>query len=228
MLTLTGLHKTYGELTVFESLDFHVDAGEVVALVGPSGSGKTTLLNIIAGLIQPDSGTIDAGSDRIGYVFQEDRLFPWLTVEENIRAAGAGNESELIPLVEAVGLAGFEKYYPDELSGGMRQRASLARAYMYHSDILLMDEPFSALDYNLRQEMLQTLLKVRARRNNAIIFVTHQIAEALAIASRLVVMSALPTRIIKQYRLDPVSVPREVKTPQLIEIQREIRALHDV
>jgi ABC-type nitrate/sulfonate/bicarbonate transport system, ATPase component len=223
MLTIRGLGKRFGDLTVFDAFDFSMKDGEFVAIVGPSGSGKTTLLNLVAGLSRPTGGTIDRPDMRVGYVFQEDRLFPWLTLEENIRIVGASDDKdEARRLISLVGLDGFESYYPDELSGGMRQRASIARAYYYRANLLLMDEPFSALDYALRQEMLRTLLSVRREREAGVLFVTHHVADALMVASRIVVLSALPARIVTECELGPTSRLRDIREPRLQSVHGKI------
>ena len=160
MLELRNITKRFNDLPVIEGLDLTLRDREILALTGPSGCGKTTLLNMISALEQPDGGEIQGNDVRISYMFQSARLLPWRTVYDNIRLVNedAGKENAL-RLIEAVGLKGFENYYPAQLSGGMAKRCALARAFHYRGQMLLMDEPFQGLDYGLRMEMLSMLLK---------------------------------------------------------------------
>ena len=164
MLRLSGICKRFEDLPVLSNLSLTLSRGEIVALIGPSGCGKTTLLNIISGLTAPDAGTVEGVDGRLSYMFQSARLLPWRTVEENIRLvredAPAG---EVRSLIAAVGLEGFERYYPSQLSGGMARRCALARAFHFGGEIFLMDEPFQGLDYGIRMEMLSMLLSIWQR-----------------------------------------------------------------
>lgn len=223
MLTIKGLEKRFGDLATLERLDLEVGAGEIVALLGPSGCGKTTLLNIIAGLIPLDRGEVRTGDSRIGYLFQEDRLLPWLTLEQNIAIVGDGdNADEVKELIALVGLEGFGGYYPVALSGGMRQRCAIARAYHYHCDLLLMDEPFKSLDPALRLEMLDVLMRIWNRRRTSVLLVTHELDEALAIASRILVLSPRPAHVRAEFTLEPAVAPRDTRTPDLEWIRQEV------
>lgn len=222
MLTLRNVTKRFGDLTVLEGLGLEVGDGEIVAVIGPSGCGKSTMLNIIAGIAAADGGDVDTGGARLGYVFQEDRLLPWRTVLENIGLVREQSDPEEVRrLIAAVGLSGFESYYPDALSGGMRQRCSIARAYHYDCDVLLMDEPFKSLDYHLRIEMLGVLMAVRKKRRNAVLFTTHEVDDALAIASRLVVLGERPARVLAEFALGDTDEVREPDTPALAAIRRK-------
>lgn len=143
MLNITYLNKSFADLPVLQDFNLTVEAGEIVALIGPSGCGKTTLLNIISGLATPDSGMVTAGSERLSYMFQGSRLLPWRTVYENIRLVREdASKEEIRELIRAVGLKGFEQYYPAQLSGGMAKRCALARAFHYQGDFLLRMNPF--------------------------------------------------------------------------------------
>jgi NitT/TauT family transport system ATP-binding protein len=202
--------RTEQELPVLHDIDLEVFEGELVCIVGPSGCGKSTLLNAVDGLIPVTSGTIlvdgraidGPGPDR-AMVFQHDSLFPWRTVLQNVMYGldlqGRLSKSEKIAraraLVELVGLAGFADHYPHELSGGMRQRVNIARALVMEPQLLLLDEPFAALDAQTREFMQVELLKILAQAKTTALFVTHQINEAVFLSNRVVVLSARPARI---------------------------------
>ncbi len=195
--------------TVLEHIDIRVQPGEFTALLGPSGCGKTTLLRILAGLLQPSTGhvevngtTITGPSNGIGFVFQNDRLLPWLTVEDNaalgLRAKNVAKKearATVAELLNIVGLSGYATYLPHQLSGGMRQRVNLARALAVQPDVLLMDEPFAALDAQTRELMQEELVRIWAATGSTVLFITHQIDEAVFLANRVVVMRARPGRI---------------------------------
>ena len=192
------------ENKVLNSVTFEIRQSEFVSIVGPSGCGKTTLLKIISGLIIPDSGEVNIGGDspsksrrskNIGYVFQDPALIPWRTVYENIklptevnRQTGDTNRKSIVELISLVGLDGFAKYYPYQLSGGMRQRVSLARALSINPKLLLMDEPFGALDEITRESMRYELLDLWTKTRPTILFVTHNSAEAIFLSDRIIVM----------------------------------------
>ena len=204
------------EVVAVENASLNVHENEFVALVGPSGCGKSTLLRAAAGLEQPASGEIRVdgraidrpGADR-GMVFQAYTLFPWLTVRENIRFSlkkAQKTESEKDELVERyihlIGLEGFERSYPNQLSGGMRQRVAIARALVYQPRILLMDEPFGALDAQTRLLMQELLLEVWERQRSTVLFVTHDVEEAILLADRIIVMTARPGKIKAEIVVD--------------------------
>jgi NitT/TauT family transport system ATP-binding protein len=209
-----SLTKTYRErhgadLRALSEIDIELRAGEIVALVGPSGCGKTTLLKLIAGLLVPDRGEIlihgrpvlGPGSDRC-LVFQDDNLFPWKMVQENVefglKAAGVPKESRRRLAREAIALVqldGFEDRYPRELSTGMRQRVAIARALVLDPPCLLLDEPFAALDAQLRRQLQNEFLGILQSRNTAVLFVTHDTEEAIYIADRVLVLTSRPGRI---------------------------------
>lgn len=208
---------------VLRDFCLEADADGVTVLLGRSGCGKTTLLRLICGLEKPDSGEIRLPPDvRVGMVFQEARLMPWLTTEENI-AFGLGRRADkekVRTLVERVGLAGFEQAYPDQLSGGMQQRAALARTLMRDCSLILMDEPFAALDYFTRAGMQRELLRIRRESGTGILFVTHNIEEALTIGDRVLVM--LEGRVGACIEL--AAGERDLLSEPLISAKREILA----
>ena len=202
MLKVNNLKKTYDGLNVIDDISFELAENEVTAVIGPSGCGKSTMLNIISGLETDYQGVVTRTNHKLGYVFQEDRLLSWMTVYQNIRCVHKkGDETEIQTYIDAVGLKGFENYYPDHLSGGMRQRCAIVRAFYYGGKLLLMDEPFKSLDYNLRLEMLDVLKSVRKVQESSILFVTHDIDEALTIADRILVLSKRPAAIVKEIKL---------------------------
>lgn len=222
MLVLKDITKKYGDLTVIKNISFQVSNNEIVAIIGPSGCGKSTILNIISGLLAPDIGFVVGTNDSISFVFQDDRLLPWRTVWQNISIVNDKVESEKIKnLIKAVGLEGFEHYYPNQLSGGMKKRCGIARAFYFKSDFLLMDEPFQGLDYRLRQDMLTMLLKVWKVSRQGIIFVTHDIDEALTVASSVIVLSGRPSKIVKKYTL-PSYKKRGSSVTKMKSIRNEI------
>jgi NitT/TauT family transport system ATP-binding protein len=226
------------EVIALDGLDLTIAADEFLTILGPSGCGKTTLLNIVAGFEQASSGDLrlddvpirGPGPDR-GVVFQEYALFPWLTVEQNIefglrerRVRKAERRARVHHLIASVGLAGFEKRYPQELSGGMRQRVALGRVLVNDPKILLMDEPFAALDAQTRTLMQEELLRVWSRDRRTALFVTHNIEEALLLGDRVVVMTARPGRIKEIVAVD-LPRPRDVTSPDFNAMRRRVSAL---
>ena len=219
-------------LRALENVSFDVQAGEFLSIVGPSGCGKSTLLRIAQGLEPLTSGSITlsgraitaAGRDR-GFVFQSDSLFPWLNVMRNVTfglelagmsaAAASHKGAEMLALVK---LQGFEKHYPGELSGGMRQRVNLARALAVDPEMLLMDEPFAALDALTRNKMQQELLRIAGTAAKTVLFITHQIDEAVLLSDRIVVMSARPGRIVETFDV-PLPRPRHLEMKRLPQFQ---------
>jgi ABC-type nitrate/sulfonate/bicarbonate transport system ATPase subunit len=225
-------------LEVLRAVSFDVSVGEIVAILGPSGSGKSTLLNMAAGLLLPDSGRVavmgqetDAAVDWgcVGYMFQDDRLLPWRVAIQNVALAleaGAMPAAERLRRARAtldlVGLGGFAQSYPYQLSGGMRSRVALARSLVGEPDILLMDEPFSRLDAQTRGSMHRELLRIHAMRRMSILFVTHDVEEAVVLADRVVTMSPRPGRL---HRLVEISLPQpRIGTPGAIALTNELRA----
>jgi len=222
----TPSQANLGALT---DIDLDIRAGEFVTVVGPSGCGKSTLLKLIAGFSACSAGRILFQGEevrglntKVGYVPQESKLFPWLTVEENVgfgldqkRYSRAHRERQVSHFINLAGLAGFEKYYPAQLSGGMSKRASIMRALAYEPPVILMDEPFGPLDAQTRMVLQDELLKIWEQKRQTIVFVTHDLVEAIALADRVVVMTHRPGKI-----KDIVDVPM-TRPRNIFEIHRE-------
>jgi len=226
-----------GENLAIQNLQIDLDEGEFVCIVGPSGCGKTTLLNIVAGLDKHFDGSIttqaDGSAPRVGYVFQNPRLLPWRTVRENIDLALPPSESgEWVEhLLEVMDLSQWQGQYPQKLSGGMSRRVALVRAFAIQPTLLLMDEPFVSLDAPTARRVRQLLVKVWLERPHTVLFVTHDLREAIGLADRLIFLSAPPTAVLHQV---PVDIPRPQRQDEaaieafrnhLIVGHPEIRAL---
>lgn len=225
-LALEKVSHSFGAVSVLHDLNFEVNPGEIVVLVGPSGCGKTTILNVLSGYIEPSLGSVR----RVGIirtVYQKDGLFPWLTVVENISVGlrsveeSAWRQKELDDLLKLIHLEGFEHHYPHQLSGGMRQRVELARVLAGDSDILLMDEPFSSLDYQTRLRMRMELVRLLEQRPRTIVFVTHDIEEAAQLADRVLVLSNRPATISRELHIEAPK-PRDITDSSVINAMREI------
>ncbi len=229
-------------IPVIDRVSFTVEAGEFVCLLGPNGCGKTTLLRILGGLepasrgrVTLDGEPVEAGRrlrHRVGFVFQEDRLLPWMTLRENValvlRPLGLpARERDAVArrYLALAGLAGFEDYYPSRVSGGMRQRAAIARALAIEPDVLLMDEPFGSLDAQNRRIMQNEVRRIWRETGSTIVFVTHSIEEAVAVGTTLVMLSARPSRIRELIRLDgrrdAAALVEHLNTVIMEEVERQ-------
>lgn len=228
-----GMH--FGAVDVLRNINLEVREGEFVCILGPSGCGKSTLLNIAAGFLSPSEGRVAidgvgvAGPDpRRIFVFQERGVFPWLNVEQNIgfglfRLDGDEKRKRIAHYVELVGLQGFEKSYPRELSGGMKQRLEVARALAVNPDVLYLDEPFGALDSITRLQMRRELLRIWEAEKKTILFVTHDIEESVQLADRVVVLSQRPAHIRREIVID-IAHPRDISAPRYIELRDQLFA----
>jgi len=227
-IRLTEVSKFYRtgrtHLQALDQVSFRVSDGEFVCLIGASGCGKSTVLNLVAGLDQPTSGTVGTGGRRVGLMFQEPALFPWLTAARNVelalRARGVPRverQSRTAELLETVRLRGFGDKRPHELSGGMRQRVALARALAQDADVLLMDEPFGALDAMTRDLLHDELERICAERTLTVLFVTHNVREAARLGDRVIVLSSRPGRVIEEYPV-PRRGPRRIDSAEVANI----------
>ena len=201
-------HSKQGETIALQDASFFVKEGEFVAIIGPSGCGKTTLLSLAAGLLTPTSGEVKSNGSSFGYMLQKDELFPWRTIEKNIflpleikRADTPQERTRVLSLAEKYGLRQFLKNYPSSLSGGMRQRAALIRTLALNPDVLLLDEPFSALDYQTRLSVCDDVYKIIRKENKTALLITHDISEAISVADRIFVLSHRPAHIIAEHEI---------------------------
>lgn len=227
-IKLVNVSKVYDveneSIKVLNEIDLNIPANKITVILGRSGCGKTTLLRLVSGLEKFDQGEIlGANLKRKAYVFQEDRLMPWLDVKKNI-TFGIDNKdidnSKIDEIIETVGLKKFYNAYPRQLSGGMKQRVSIARAFAYEPDFIMMDEPFSALDFFTREQMQEELLKIHQTSECSILFVTHSIDEALILGDKIVI---LEKGIVKsQYEIEEKSGKRDLLDDKFVKLKKQI------
>ncbi|SDK29564.1 ABC transporter ATP-binding protein [Sediminibacillus albus] len=217
-LSLINICKSFGDKKVLKDLSFSIDHAEFVSIVGPSGSGKSTLFHLIGGLLQPDNGEIRMESSlingkrgAISYMPQSSSLLPWRTILENVMLGeellGKKDEQGALEMIAKAGLSGYEHAYPDQLSGGMKQRAAFIRSMLSPQSLICLDEPFSALDEFTRLEMQQWLLSIWEEHKRSILFVTHNIEEALYLSDRIIVLSSRPAQVKAVFTI-PFARPR--------------------
>jgi NitT/TauT family transport system ATP-binding protein len=245
VIEIDGVSKEFSKgerrVTALQDIGLRVAPREFAAILGPSGCGKSTLLNMVAGFDRPTRGAVRFAGEEVvapspqrGVVFQEPALFPWLSVMDNVifgpktqRQPAAEYRARAVLIIDQVGLRGFEASYPAELSGGMRQRVGIARVLIMQPQVLLMDEPFGSLDAQTRSLMQELLLAVWERHHQTVLFVTHDIEEALLLADRVCVMTARPGRIKKNIEVN-IPRPRDIEvttTPEFNALRREVLAL---
>jgi ABC-type nitrate/sulfonate/bicarbonate transport system ATPase subunit len=228
------IYHAYGDLVVHDGIQFLVKENEFLCICGPSGCGKTTLLDILSGLLKPTEGSVlldgesvDPKKHSISFVFQEPSTLPWLTVWENI---ATGLKIKKLPrdeiknkvdeVIRIVGLGGFENFYPHQISGGMKQRVSIARAFATDADLILMDEPFVSLDQPTRERMQQEVLDIWKNLRRTIVFVTHNLEEAVFLGDRVVILSEKPTKIKADLKID-LPRPRDSLSSDFTEIRAQ-------
>jgi len=245
VIEIRGVHKEFAKgerrVVALQEIDLDVAEREFVAILGPSGCGKSTLLNMVAGFERATRGSVKVAGEEVaapapsrGVVFQEPALFPWLTVMDNvlfgpkvIGQPAAAYRARAAQIIEQIGLSGFEASYPAELSGGMRQRVGIARVLIMEPEVLLMDEPFGALDAQTRTLMQELLLALWERHHQTVLFVTHDIEEAILLADRVCVMTARPGRIKKSIAVR-IPRPRSIElttSPEFNALRREVLEL---
>ena len=237
-VTVRNLTKKFGDLLVLENVSFDVEEGELLCVVGPTGCGKTTFLNslvniydITAGEILLDGKKVNNREQNIAYIFQGDSTMPWLTVEENVRF---GLDLKKLPAkvkkervdkyLEIVGLTKYRNYYPKQLSASMLQRVSIARAFATEPDLLLMDEPYGQLDIELRFKLEDELVKLWQLTKTTVIFITHNIEEAVYLGNNIMVLSNKPTTV-KETLQNPLPRPRDITAPEFIELRNKVTDL---
>ena len=227
-LVVENASLSFGSVQVFENLSLEIERGEFVAVVGPSGCGKTTLLNLFSQFIKPATGRVVC-AERLRMVYQHDSLFPWQTVRENLELGlrrqknEADRARQLKEMLNLIKLDGFADHYPHQLSGGMRQRVELARALIGDSDILLLDEPFSSLDYLTRIRLRNELARMLDKLPRTVVLVTHDIEEAAQLADRIIVLSDRPARVCSELRVE-LARPRELTNPVVVTTVHKILA----
>lgn len=220
---LNKIRLSFDEVHVFDDLDLSVKKNKITSIVGPSGCGKTSILNLISEFIAPNSGSLQVEGEKIGYIFQEDRLLPWETVFDNIALVREETDKkEIMELLSILELDGFHDKYPRQLSGGMRQRVAIARAFYYHASLLLMDEPFKSLDYDLRLNLVKYLASLWEKEQNTILFVTHDIDEALLLGHEVIVLSRRPTEILERFSIETKLVDRNINQREHLLIRDKI------
>ncbi len=241
LLELREISKVFGETVALAPTSLTISQGSFVAIVGPSGCGKSTLFNVIAGLLKPDAGEVRLGDSvvtgatgHVGYMLQKDLLVPWRTVIDNITMAArltrrvtAEDREEARRVAEQYGLGEFLSHYPSALSGGMRQRVAFMRTLVTHQQLLLLDEPFGALDAQTRLEMQQWLLQVWRDTDRTVLFITHDVDESIFLSDRVIVMSPRPGRILADFA-NPLPRPRTVAdltNPTFIELKSRVMSL---
>ncbi|MDN5352553.1 MAG: NitT/TauT family transport system ATP-binding protein [Clostridiales bacterium] len=223
MLDIQSVSKSFSGAQILNRVSLSVRQAEIFCLLGPSGAGKTTLLNIVSGLMPADEGQVETLAKRTAYVFQEDRLLPWMTVRENIELVNENlSKTDLDAILDEMDLLKSSEMYPEALSGGMRQRVAIARAFAYTPDLLLMDEPFKSLDFSLRARLIEALLKIWGKNQTTVFFVTHDMDEALWIADRIAILGKSPAGIVKTFE---VARPRQLTGEEHEAMKRYIQTI---
>lgn len=229
MIQLNQIHKQYQDISILNNISMTFEDHAITAILGPSGCGKTTLLKITAGLVRQDSGEVTGMEGRVpGFIFQEPRLLPWLNAVQNLEIVLPDSMDKeqkqklCMEMLESVGLSGYHRHYPSQLSGGMSQRLSIARAFIVHSDILFMDEPFQALDMKRRQQMIDLFGKLWLKHRPAVLMVTHDVQEALLLADKIYILSDKPTKILKEIHNPMPFQDRSVQNADFYRLEQQI------
>ena len=232
VIKLKNINKTFGLTKVLNNLSFDINKNEILCIVGPSGCGKSTILNLLAKIYEPDNGEISDLKDiEVSYVFQNPRLLPWKTVKENMEFVlqDKFEKQQLHKRIEywlkSVELLDYSNMYPNQLSGGMKQRVALARAFSFTGNLLLMDEPFKGLDEPLRLRMIKLLIKLWKKDSKTIIFVTHDIREAVLLGHKIIVLTEKPTEVMEQIDINMLHEDRTIGCHKISRIERNIYSL---
>lgn len=220
LISITNLEKSFLGSKVLNNINLSIGKSERIAIIGPSGAGKTTLLRIMSGLEKPSQGTVEIHTHNIGYVFQEPRLIPWWTVEENLLFVK--QDADLEDILARIRLNDYKKHYPHQLSGGMKQRVNLARALITNPDLLILDEAFSSLDLPIKLGIINDVLLQWQERKFTMLIVTHDLKEALLLADRIIILSSIPSQIVKDITLGLKDLNRKISDPALLNIESEI------
>jgi ABC-type nitrate/sulfonate/bicarbonate transport system ATPase subunit len=237
-IKVVDICKSFGNLLVLDQLNFDIYEGEFLCVVGPTGCGKTTFCNVVSRLLAETSGSITMNGEKvdprkhnISFVFQEPSCLPWRTVWDDVKIGleikGAPREEiqrKVAAIIGIVGLTGFERFYPHQISAGMKQRVAIARAFVTDPDLLLMDEPFGQLDTNTRFQIEKNLIEVWEKMKRTVIFVTHNLEEAVYLAERILVMTQKPTHLKEEVKVD-LPRPRNYADPEFVEIRRHVTEL---
>ena len=221
ILKVSNLSKNYGNLQVINGWDIELEEGEKVVLVGPSGCGKTTFFRIISGLEKATGGTVDVFAQKVGYVFQEPRLFPWRTVFDNLRII-RDEEDKIEEVIKMMSLEGFEQLIPSKLSGGMKQRVNLARALLIEPDFLILDEPFSSLDLKIKLAIMKDIEKLWSKYKFSLLMVTHDLKEAIFLADKVIILSSRPSKILRTFDINLEMNERDITDKHFLELESKI------
>jgi NitT/TauT family transport system ATP-binding protein len=222
MFKVEAISKRYRDMPVLENFTLEFPEDQITAILGPSGCGKTTLLNILAGLVRADRGRVCSAS-RVSYLFQEPRLLPWLTVRNNLalvlrdKVSPADLNERIDRYLQATGIENYQKFYPVQLSGGLRQRVALARAFSYPAPLLLMDEPFKSLDIKTRFRLIEDFRRLWRGEPRTVVMVTHDIREAALLGDKIVVLSHKPVAVIRE-----ITQPRQRDEERLFRVEQEL------
>ncbi len=221
VLKADRLTKRFGDLLVIDNWSLELKEGEKIVLLGPSGCGKTTFFRIVSGLERQSEGKVETFVDKIGYVFQEPRLLPWRTVYDNLKII-LDDEKKIKQIIGMMGLEGFEILLPSKLSGGMKQRVNIARSLLVEPQILLMDEPFTSLDLNIKLSIIKDMEKMWKKTYFSILMVTHDIKEALMLGNKVVILSQRPSRILKVFDIDLSEEEKNIYDKSFLELESQI------
>lgn len=228
-LTIQNLSKEFNGATLYNDFSIDIKEGTITCILGPSGCGKTTLLNMISGTLKPDQGTFTGFDGKVqSYIFQEPRLLPWKTVEQNLafvltHIEDTETKEKLIKqFLRLVELDKYSHYYPSQLSGGMKQRVAIARAFAYPSDIILMDEPLKTLDFKLKQTLMKAFGKLWQLDKRTVLFVTHDVEEALTLGNDIYLFSKQPVTIKQKFTINTPIAERSIDSDELVQLKRNI------